>query len=293
MKLVIKVETKNERELRTYLKNNFNFEDFRPAVIALITDKEGNIILQRRGPKARDDSNKLADIGGAIESSDKTFIDGLYREIHEEVGPNAKISVDNFVGGVLKRKYDRRTDKEVNWLFLLYKCTYEEGELLTNEPGKCLGYEFYKYENLPREEMLETTKYFWDYYYKRFNKCYSYVMGIGNNIDLLDKTKFNINDEDGDYEVTFNKEDALEFEKFIVDNLNITYWNEYIMDDKIVFNFKNNNNITKRYILSSQNNDEILRMCRSYAELDFSNVHQMYLDTPFYSDKIEGVIFYD
>jgi len=109
------------------------------------------------------------------------------------------------------------------------------------------------------------------------------------------KTKNKIFDrnEDGDYEVTFNKEDALEFEKFIVDNLNITYWNEYIMDDKIVFNFKNNNNITKRYILSSQNNDEILRMCRSYAELDFSNVHQMYLDTPFYSDKIEGVIFYD
>lgn len=293
MKIIIKKETKTETELKNYLNKKFALSDFRPAVIALITDKEGNILLQRRGPKSRDEANLLADIGGAVEDKDKTFLDALNREIREEVGNSAQIEVDNFVGGVLKRKYDPRTKKEVNWLFLLYKCTYKGGELLKNERGKCLGYEFYKYENLPYLEMLETTRFFWDYYKKNYNKCYSYAMGIGKKISKLDKSRFNITEDDGDYEIIFDQANALEYEKFIVDNLDVGYWNEYLIEDKIIFHFKENENTIKKYILSSDNNEEILNMCRLYAEAEFPSVKQMFLDTPFYQDKLDGIIFYD
>lgn len=169
MELLIEEEIVSEEKVKEYLaKKNIILKDYRNAVIALITDKDDNILLQRRGPKSRDDENKLADIGGAVEECDKNFKEALKREIREEVGDKAKIEIEHFVSCFLHRKYDSRSKKEVNWLFWLYKCRYNGGELIFNEPGKCLGYEFFKYCDLPRNEMLDTTKKFWDYYYKIF-----------------------------------------------------------------------------------------------------------------------------
>lgn len=167
MKLIADKELKTDEEVVEYFKeNNIVLNDYRNAVIALITDNNDRIILQRRGPKSRDEENRLADIGGAVEESDKDFREALKREIIEEVGNEANIQIENFVCCFLCCKYDSRSKKEVNWLFWVYKCCYIDGNLLFNEPGKCLGYEFYKYNELPRNEMLDTTKEFWDYYYK-------------------------------------------------------------------------------------------------------------------------------
>lgn len=167
MKLIADKELKTDEEVVEYFKeNNIVLNDYRNAVIALITDNNDRILLQRRGPKSRDEVNRLADIGGAVEESDKDFREALKREIIEEVGNEANIQIENFVCCFLCCKYDSRSKKEVNWLFGVYKCRYIDGNLLFNEPGKCLGYEFYKYNELPRNEMLDTTKEFWDYYYK-------------------------------------------------------------------------------------------------------------------------------
>lgn len=167
MKLIADKELKTDEEVVEYFKeNNIVLNDYRNAVIALITDNNDRILLQRRGPKSRDEVNRLADIGGAVEESDKDFREALKREIIEEVGNEANIQIENFVCCFLCCKYDSRSKKEVNWLFWVYKCRYIDGNLLFNEPGKCLGYEFYKYNELPRNEMLDTTKEFWDYYYK-------------------------------------------------------------------------------------------------------------------------------
>lgn len=167
MKLIADKELKTDEEVVEYFKeNNIVLNDYRNAVIALITDNNDRIILQRRGPKSRDEENRLADIGGAVEESDKDFREALKREIIEEVGNEVNIQIENFVCCFLCCKYDSRSKKEVNWLFWVYKCRYIDGNLLFNEPGKCLGYEFYKYNELPRNEMLDTTKEFWDYYYK-------------------------------------------------------------------------------------------------------------------------------
>lgn len=161
-------EIRTLNELENYLvEKNINLPKYRCAVIALILDNEDRILLQRRGPKSRDEFNKLEDIGGAFEDSDVSFKDAMNREIIEEVGNKINYTIDELVGASLVNKFDSRSDTYVNWLFLLYKCTYIDGELLINEPGKCLSYEFYKYDELPREETAKTTLEFWDFYYSK------------------------------------------------------------------------------------------------------------------------------
>lgn len=159
-------EIKKLDELEQYLiEKNIKLPEYRCAVIALILDKDNKILLQRRGPKSRDEFNKLEDIGGAFEDTDSSFRDAMNREIIEEVGEKINYTIDELVGASLVNKYDSRTDSYVNWLFLLYKCTYVDGELLINEPGKCLGYGFYRYDELPKDEVAGTTLEFWKFYY--------------------------------------------------------------------------------------------------------------------------------
>ena len=76
------IEINTKEELSKYLKDKgIELPDYRPAVIALILDKAGNILLQRRGPKSRDGFGMLEDIGGAVEDSDYTFRDAMKREM--------------------------------------------------------------------------------------------------------------------------------------------------------------------------------------------------------------------
>ena len=163
-----KNEVKDEKELEVYLKNNdLNIPEYRCAVIALMLDKSGRILLQRRGPKSRDEVGMLEDIGGAVENSDVTFRDAMNREIFEEVGSEIKYTIDELLGASLITKYDSRSDSDVNWLFLLYKCTYIDGEIKCNEEGKALGYEWYKYDEFPKDEIASSTLSFWEYYYNK------------------------------------------------------------------------------------------------------------------------------
>lgn len=168
MFLDFKREVFDNQDLERYLiNNNINLPEFRTAVIALFIDNDNNIYLQRRGPKSRDEVGMLEDIGGAVEEDDLTFRDALIREIKEEAGDKLDYNIKDLVGGCLINKYDSRTDSYVNWLFLLYECAYVSGEFLCNEEGKALGYEKYKYDNLPKEEVALSTLSFWEYYYNK------------------------------------------------------------------------------------------------------------------------------
>lgn len=161
-------EVIDNQDLEKYIEeNNLNLPDYRPAVIALIVDKDENILLQRRGPKSRDEVGMLEDIGGAVEDSDITFRDAMNREIIEEAGESVKYTIDKLVGGCLINKFNSRTNSNVNWLFLLYKCNYISGEFICNEEGKALGYEWYKYIEFPIDEIADSTKGFWDFYYNK------------------------------------------------------------------------------------------------------------------------------
>lgn len=149
-----------------------NIKDVLPkynfAVITIIRDEDNNLYLQRRGKKARDEFLKLEEVGGAFEESDGSFRKAMERELKEEVGDKATILVGNLIGGFINTKYDLRTDKVISWLFLLYESVYKGGELMINEPTKCLGYEKYKMEEVPLKELSNSSIVFNKYYYEYF-----------------------------------------------------------------------------------------------------------------------------
>ncbi len=143
----------------------FNFQDdtfptFCLAVITIMKDGQNRFVLQRRGAKARDEVGMLEEIGGAFEDKDQTLKNAMIREIQEEVGTSAKILVHDILGGFIHTKYDQRTNSIISWLFVLYDSSYIEGDLLINEPMKCNGYEYYSYDNLPWNDMSDSSKMF-------------------------------------------------------------------------------------------------------------------------------------
>jgi hypothetical protein len=91
----------------------------------------------------------------------------MKREIMEEAGNEVRYEIDDLVGGCLINKFNPRSNCDVNWFFLLYKCNYIDGDFICNEDGKSLGYEWYKYEDFPLDEIADSTKSFWDYYYNK------------------------------------------------------------------------------------------------------------------------------
>ncbi len=114
---------------------------------------------------------------------------------------------------------------------------------------------------------------------------YSYVMGIGNEIEELKDKGFAIEQFGQNYGVSFSKEKADEWEHFIEQYLEIGYWNEYLTEDGVVFLFRLDNGI-KRYYVENYFNDEVLTLCEKLCECKFTSIKDMLKENHFYSDKI-------
>lgn len=110
---------------------------------------------------------------------------------------------------------------------------------------------------------------------------YSYVMGV-DNVETLDRSKFDIEEIDGDYGISFDDAYIEDFEDFIVENLRPTYWNEYL-GEEIVFIFKFGNGEIKRIVRDDVNDEEILELCRKFSGVDFEDVDTMLSDNSFYA----------
>ena len=114
---------------------------------------------------------------------------------------------------------------------------------------------------------------------------YSYVMGIGDEIYSLEDKGFIIEEFGEDYGVSFPKEMAGEWEKFITHYLEIEYWNEYLTEDGVVFLFHLKDGI-KRYDVEQYSNDEVLALCDKLCECKFSSIKDMLKENEFYKDKV-------
>lgn len=157
MELLLKEEIRNKQELEEVLeKKKIDISDYKIGVIAALKDKNNQFLLQRRGPKCRDEIFKLEFISGKVEIEDSCFIDSVKREISEEAGINAKFKINRYLGCFMENKFDTRIEKEINWLFIVYEGLYLGGKLEAKEKDKCLGYELYNYENLPINELSES-----------------------------------------------------------------------------------------------------------------------------------------
>lgn len=145
-----KIENENILEL---LKE-YNFPNQKIGVIAHVENDKGEILLQQRGSKSRDYNYLYEDIGGKVEENDFNFRDAIIREIREEAGVDITISVDKAIG------IYHRSNKEVNWVFIVYFVRYISGEFKIMEKDKCLSYKFFTYEDLmSSKSVTESCKF--------------------------------------------------------------------------------------------------------------------------------------
>lgn len=155
-------EVKNMKELEQILQNKKGIpKEYKVAVIVFAFDKDKKLILQRRGPGCRDERFKLEGIGGGVKPTDPDFRSALHREIVEEVGENAQISIDTFITAIGEKTLDLRDNKEKYWILLAYKGTLQDGELEIAEPDKNLGYERYVLDEVDENELSVAAKNFY------------------------------------------------------------------------------------------------------------------------------------
>ena len=133
----------------------FNYPNKKVGVIAHIENDKGEILLQQRGIKSRDENGLFEDIGGQVDSDDLTFKDAIIREIKEEAGDDIKLDFNGNSIGIY-----HCFKNNVNWIFIIYFVKYISGDFKIMEPDKCIGYNFFTYEDVINSELVsESCKY--------------------------------------------------------------------------------------------------------------------------------------
>lgn len=126
----------------------FNFENQRLGVIVEIKDSNGKILLQQRGAKSRDENGLYEHVGGSVENSDIDFKTAILREMQEEMGNNANIRLDD------STDIYHMCKNGTNWVFIIFKGEYINGEINIMEPEKCMGYKFFTYDEAINSNMV-------------------------------------------------------------------------------------------------------------------------------------------
>ena len=136
------------------INKRYNLPNQKIGIIIHIKDENKKILFQQRGPKSRGDKFLYEDIGGRVESTDKSFKETAIRELKEEIGEAANIEISNQIGIYTVYKND------INWIFIIYLGKYIDGEIKIMEPEKCLGYKFFtKEEALNSDQVTDSCKY--------------------------------------------------------------------------------------------------------------------------------------
>jgi len=130
---------------------SFNYQNQRIGVIAHIENELGNILLQQRGIKSRDENGLYEDVGGGFDKGDKNFKSAIIREIKEEMGDKVNIELSNSIGIFHVYK------NNINWLMIIFYGKYIDGEIKVMEPDKCLGYKFFTYEEALESDMVTNS----------------------------------------------------------------------------------------------------------------------------------------
>lgn len=155
--MLFREEVNNLEELVNRLSRfDQDFGKIKACVICFVFDKDNNLILNRRGPGARDEVGMLQAIGGSVNHNDENFRSAVMRELKEEAG-NAEFEVSDFLGAVLNPAVDKTTGDLINWIILGYKGKLVTGEVENMEPDRCIGFEKAKMDEFKTEEISRST----------------------------------------------------------------------------------------------------------------------------------------
>ena len=154
--MIFKDEVRNVDELVAKLIDIDSLKKIKVAVVCFIFNKQGQVILNRRGPGARDDVGKLQAVGGSVNKSDADFLSALKREILEETGNN-DIKISKFIGAYHDRKMDNETKEVVDWIILGYVGILESGSLINVEKNRSVDFETFNINDINPEELSLST----------------------------------------------------------------------------------------------------------------------------------------
>lgn len=154
--MIFKDEVRNVDELVAKLISIDSLKKIKVAVVCFIFNKQGQVILNRRGPGARDDVGKLQAVGGSVNKNDVDFLSALKREILEETRNN-NIKIDKFIGAYHDRKIDNETKEIVDWIILGYIGILESGSLINVEENRSVDFETFNLNDINPDELSVST----------------------------------------------------------------------------------------------------------------------------------------
>lgn len=132
----------------------FDYPNQKMGVIAHIENNKGEILLQQRGVKSRDENGLYEDIGGKVDSGDVSFKSAIIREIKEEAGEDVHLEFSNSIGIYHCFK------NNIHWIFVIYFVKYISGNIKIMEPDKCMGYHFFSYNEIITSNLVtESCKF--------------------------------------------------------------------------------------------------------------------------------------
>ena len=114
------------------------------GVCMVVHDGAGNILLMKRGPKARDERGKWDICGGAIEFGE-TILEAVIREVDEELCTKP-LEVEFLLG------YDAHriiNNNQTHWIQLLHYVKVNRDKVQVGEPHKIAEIGWFTAENLP------------------------------------------------------------------------------------------------------------------------------------------------
>lgn len=111
------------------------------GVGAVVVNGDGQVLLIRRGPGARNEQGLWATPGGAVEW-DETPAEAVVREVWEECG--IEIAVFCQLG-----TFDHRLNDREQWISIAYLAQIMMGEPAIQEPEKCSGCGWFTLSELP------------------------------------------------------------------------------------------------------------------------------------------------
>lgn len=124
------------------------------SAVAVVHDGSGKVLLQKRGPKARDERGHWDIIGGAIEFSE-SIEDAIRREINEELC--TKPLDMEFLTVFDAHRVNQDNDK-THWVAIVYAATVNPKKVKIGEPDKMAEIGWFNLSNIPKPMHTQLSK---------------------------------------------------------------------------------------------------------------------------------------
>jgi len=136
---------------------------FRIGSGAIIVNKDNQILLGLRGPKARDQHNKWELLGGLVQPNE-TPEEAIKREVQEEAG--IEIKPIDIIGTNVRYSEDKKEE----WVGLTFWCKYISGTPIVTEFDRVIDHRWQSLEDALKLDLTPMTKFQLEQYQAWLNR---------------------------------------------------------------------------------------------------------------------------